>query len=58
MDYSAFKEERLIKKSQRGDTKAFDEIINRNSEYVLGWTARMAKDPLVVEELFQITMIK
>jgi len=58
MDYSDLKEEKLIKKSQRGDTKAFDEIINRNSEYVLGWTARMAKDPLVVEELFQMTMIK
>ena len=58
MDYFVLKEERLIKKSQRGDTKAFDEIINRNSEYVLGWTSRMAKDPLIVEELFQITMIK
>jgi RNA polymerase sigma-70 factor (ECF subfamily) len=58
MDYLVLKEERLIKKSQRGDTKAFDEIINRNSEYVLGWTSRMAKDPLIVEELFQITMIK
>jgi len=58
MDYSVLKEENLIKESQRGDTKAFDEIIRRNSEYVLGWTAKMAKDPFVVEELFQITMIK
>jgi len=58
MDYSVLKEEKLIKKSQRGNTKAFDEVITRNSEYVLGWTTKMAKDPLIVEELFQITMIK
>tara|TARA_Y100000310_G_C20509370_1_gene728043 strand:+ start:50 stop:649 length:600 start_codon:yes stop_codon:yes gene_type:complete len=58
MDYFILKEKELIKKSQRGDTKAFDEIINRNSSYVLGWITSKTKDPIEVEELFQVTMIK
>ena len=58
MDYSKLEERELIKKSQDKDTKAFEEIISRDSEYILAWIGQKAKDPYLTEELYQMTMIK
>ena len=58
MDYSNLKEKTLIRKSQRGDAGAFDEIISRNSEYVFAWIASRTNDTFLIEELRQVTMIK
>ena len=58
MDYSSLKEEDLITKSRRGDTKAFEEIIFRDSEYIFTWIMKKAKNKFLSEELFQITLVK
>lgn len=58
MDYSNIKEKDLIKKSQRGDTKAFEEIMFRDAEHIFAWILQQTKSRHLTEELFQITLIK
>jgi len=58
MDYPFLKEVDLIKRIQGGDTEAFDEIMRRDSEYILGWINARTTNPSEVEDLFQSTMIK
>ena len=58
MEYTGLSDKNLIKKSQRDDTEAFEEIIARDSEYIFAWILGKAGDPHLAEELFQITLIK
>ena len=58
MEYTTLSDKNLIKRSQRDDTEAFEEIIARDSEYIFAWIVGKAGDPHLAEELFQITLIK
>jgi RNA polymerase sigma-70 factor (ECF subfamily) len=58
MEYSALSDKDLIKKSKLGDSRAFGEIILRDSEYVFTWLLQKTRDEFLAEELLQITLIK
>ena len=58
MEYSALSDKDLVKKSKLGDSRAFGEIILRDSEYVFTWLLQKTRDEFLAEELLQITLIK
>tara|TARA_B100000959_G_scaffold267168_1_gene310368 strand:- start:96 stop:692 length:597 start_codon:yes stop_codon:yes gene_type:complete len=58
MKYFNVEEKPLIKLSKSGDAKAFEEIIRRNKDYLLGWILKKTHDELAAEELLQMTLIK
>ena len=58
-NYLNLSEKDLIKKSKEQDSKAFEEIISRNSERIWGWICQKTKeDTFLAEEIFQMTLIK
>ena len=58
MEYSALSDKDLVKKSKLGDSRAFGEIILRDSEYVFTCLLQKTRDEFLAEELLQITLIK
>ena len=52
-------ESQLIRLSKRGNAQAFEELINREGEYITGWIRKFAKgDDNLVDEVYQLTLIK
>lgn len=58
ISYPKLNEKSLISKSKRGDTKAFEEIIYRNSRYILSWIIQKTTDQQLIDDVHQMTMIK
>tara|TARA_R100000808_G_C2146685_1_gene154620 strand:- start:892 stop:1467 length:576 start_codon:yes stop_codon:yes gene_type:complete len=58
MKYEDFSEKSLIKKSQKGDSKAFEELVSRSNKYLYSWIINKTRNELEAEELLQITYIK
>ena len=58
MKYEDFPEESLIKESQEGDQKAFEELISRSTKYLFSWIVKKTRSELDAEELLQVTYIK
>ena len=48
MDYSSLSAKRLIKECQKGKTKAFEEIMLRDSEYVYGWIIKKTEKYTII----------
>lgn len=58
MDIKKVTEKSLIKKSQKGDLKSFEELIHRTRSYLYAWICKKTRNELQAEELLQITYIK
>ena len=58
MQYLKLSDKDLLKRSRRGDTEAFGEIVSRDSDYIFGWIIQRTRNEFAAEELFQITLIK
>ena len=58
MKYENFSESALIKRSQKGDTKAFEELMVRSDDYLLHWLMKKTSCKNAAEEFLQITYIK
>ena len=59
--YQALSEKRLIAKSKAGDTKAFDELINRHEKFINGCINSFLKGNTKgkdTDEIYQLTLIK
>ena len=56
--YGKLSENSLVKKAQKGDTKAFEELIKRSDDYLKGWMLKKTQSAQKTEELLQITYIK
>jgi RNA polymerase sigma-70 factor (ECF subfamily) len=56
--YSELSEISLIKKSQKGDTKAFEELMSQSKDYLSAWIRRKTQNENEMEEILQITYIK
>ena len=56
--YESFCEEKLIKKSKRGDHKAFEELLFRNDGYIVGAIFGFSKGRYDEAELYQKSTIK
>jgi len=58
-DYKKYEEDKLIRLSQEGDATAFEELIERNKEYMNSWIRGFTKgDHELQGEIFQQTLIK
>ena len=57
-NYKPLTEGQLLRKCREGDTKAFDEIISRNEEYIYSWILSKEKDQDKAEDIYQRTLIK
>lgn len=51
-------DERLVERSRAGDGAAFEELIRRHKRKVFGMAARIARDPLELEEIAQEVFVK
>ncbi len=58
MDYDNLSESVLIKKSQKGDTKAFEELMVRSNTYLFHWLLKKTLCENAAEEFLHITYIK
>ncbi|MAF43665.1 MAG: hypothetical protein CMI54_05795 [Parcubacteria group bacterium] len=58
MKYKNLSESSLIKKSQKGDTEAFGELVDRSKGYLTGWAMKKTLCEHKAEEIVQITYIK
>ena len=58
-DLSLETEEKLVFLCKKEDQKAFEELINREGDYIEGWIRKFAKhDDALSKEVYQITLIK
>ena len=48
----------MVSKSKRGDTLAFEELLERNKQKLNGWCLSFCKNELEAEECYQKTTIK
>tara|TARA_Y100000593_G_scaffold89077_1_gene172496 strand:- start:687 stop:1280 length:594 start_codon:yes stop_codon:yes gene_type:complete len=51
-------EKALIRKSKRGDTAAFEELMSRTRDYLTAWINGKTNNQIETEEVLQITYIK
>ena len=52
-------EDQLVRLCKRENTEAFEELIQRNQDYIIGWIRKFAKgDNNLVDEIYQTTLIK
>lgn len=58
MKYENLTEKSLIKKSQKGNTKAFEELMTRTEVYLHNWIFRKTKNESEAEEFLHVTYIK
>jgi len=56
--YSELSEKSLVKKAQSGDTRAFEELMERSDSYLRNWMLKKTQSAQRTEELLQITYIK
>ena len=56
--YESLEESKLISKAKRGDSKAFDELIHRNNDYILSTIYSFSKGRYDEAELWQKATIK
>ena len=58
VEYKNLTEKKLVKRSQNEDLLAFEELLTRNKEKLLGWIISFSKKPHAAEEIYQIATIK
>lgn len=58
MSYSTLSCKELVRKSKQEDSEAFEEIIKRDSRYVLSWISDWTKNRTLSEDILQVTFIK
>lgn len=52
-------EYQLVRLCKKENTEAFEELIRRDSEYIIGWIRKFAKgDDHLVDEIYQMALIK
>lgn len=58
MSYSSLTDKKLISRSKSEDLEAFEEIVKRDSKYILSWISDWTKNRTLSEEILQVTLIK
>jgi RNA polymerase sigma-70 factor, ECF subfamily len=50
--------DQLVQRSQRGDTAAFDQLVNLYQDRIYNYVARMVRDPVEAEDIAQEAFVK